>query len=549
MPSPITLTLSRVLAVLLLTAAADAAEPPRTVVRTGIATPVGDRFIELTSFDRPQLNDAGQVSFRAFGRVGSRVISGVLRTENQGLELVVQNNEPARGVFPSGNFTNVGTRAMAFGEDGGVAFHAFVEGSQLESFLTGVWVAPPGGSSTPILLAGMPAPGFSESRIRVVEDFTASGGRGSLAQGSFVLDLEMEQQGGFNLLNNSALFVGGPDGELTLAVQEGEAPDPSMVEVVFADGFSDLAISDSGEITFSSLVRESIGGSRDRGIWSWDASGYQTLAQIGARAPGVEEGVAFGFFSDIQTNRRGRTAVLASLVGDGILFGENREGIWIENSEGQLELRVREGDSGPSDASPATLGRVGGVAWTDSGYFAFLSSLEGPAADEPVEQVILQGADEEPITTIAVTGAPAPGVDDAVFRLFDPPVANAAGQVAFVGRLSGEDVTTSHDEGVWALDRDGRLLMLLREGDTVDVSDDPLVIDERTVAGFAPASSLLPPDLSINELGQVLMHVRFTDNTTALLLSDSVAVPEPTALLPALIAGIWPTRSITRRRA
>src|SRR5437588_13130969 len=68
------------------------------------------------------------------------------------------------------------------------------------------------------------------------------------------------------------------------------------------------------------------------------------------------------------------------------------------------------------------------------------------------------------IRTVALSGSNAPGtIGDTKFSAFNSPVINDAGQVVFRTVLSGTDVNSTNNEGLWS-DGSGNLLPVARRG-------------------------------------------------------------------------------------
>jgi hypothetical protein len=110
------------------------------------------------------------------------------------------------------------------------------------------------------------------------------------------------------------------------------------------------------------------------------------------------------------------------------------------------------------------------------------------------------------------------------------PALNGRGQVAFIAQLSGPGITNANDFGLWAQDIHGQLHLIVREGNMLDVSDDPLNPELRTVIGFSFENRSGNEDgvrSGFNEFGQIAFLASFANGTQGLFVSDLVAVPEP----------------------
>uniref|UniRef100_UPI003703DD2C DUF7453 family protein n=1 Tax=Bythopirellula polymerisocia TaxID=2528003 RepID=UPI003703DD2C len=207
------------------------------------------------------------------------------------------------------------------------------------------------------------------------------------------------------------------------------------------------------------------------------------MAREGNQAPGANPGVVFFNFFDPVINSAGQTAFHSRLIGAGAF---NDEGIYSEGS-GNLAEVAREGNQVP-------------------------------------------GAN--------------PGV---VFRSFDlgSLVLNTMGQTAFSASISS--VNFPDDIGIYATTLDGLLVEIVREGDLIDVNDDPLIDDLRTIFQLRFVSKTGNEDgrpSSFNDRGQLAFGATFTDGTSGVFVSNRVAIPEPAT--PTLVALCLPT--LLRRR-
>lgn len=75
------------------------------------------------------------------------------------------------------------------------------------------------------------------------------------------------------------------------------------------------------------------------------------------------------------------------------------------------------------------------------------------------------------VTTIAVSGDPAPGLPGLTFEFFSDPRLSAPGKIAFWADLQGPSVTELDNGSLWS-DRDGSLALVLRENDPAPFAPD-----------------------------------------------------------------------------
>ena len=152
-------------------------------------------------------------------------------------------------------------------------------------------------------------------------------------------------------------------------------------------------------------------------------------------------------------------------------------------------------------------------------------------------------------TTVVVVSDQLVPNGDGRFRSFDAPAINDAGQVAFIGRLTGTDLGTDSDVAVFRGDRNGNILQLAREAQIAPPGDerfrglgDPYLNNAGQVAfysrlnvfdglfltgdndfqtqiarpGFESPNGLgeftLLSDIALNDAGRVAFHYGFSTN-------------------------------------
>jgi hypothetical protein len=261
---------------------------------------------------------------------------------------------------------------------------------------------------------------------------------------------------------------------------------------------------------------------------------------------------------------------LVSLNGHGQLLFRGRfrsglysspivEGLWIQQSDGSRRLIAHDGN-GPNSASiDAVFGNFyssytsTNVFFNDSGKVAFSTTFYRPSElaakqlQQQQSQAGVDGDDVGPIRAdtwnsiwtedhgtlklIAKAGDILPGVDQPLIWA-DPMGLNNAGQLLFIGSLTPEyQYDLPVKKGLWAQDASGALQLIIKTGAQLDVAPGP-EIDLRTVASFdVPFASEPGGNVGFNDLGQVLLTLRFTDGTNGTFIGNSLAtVPEPNAL-------------------
>lgn len=182
-------------------------------------------------------------------------------------------------------------------------------------------------------------------------------------QGSFVFErvFEIQMNSGGDITYRAGVkqnggdptlpFIWGvwllPEGEeSTLVALQGE-PAPGLTEEAYFGIIDEPVINNRGDIAIvAGITNTDDLQPAGRGIWaSRDDNGLTLVIREGEQAAGAAQGVTYArLFEDIAINNLGRLAFLGGLSGDGVHNG-NDTAIWAEDSDGILELVVREGDS------------------------------------------------------------------------------------------------------------------------------------------------------------------------------------------------------------
>jgi hypothetical protein len=180
----------------------------------------------------------------------------------------------------------------------------------------------------------------------------------------------------------------------------------------------------------------------------------------------MASGVKFQSIGDGYFNNAGQTAFYSTLTGPGI--SALRPGaIWSE-SGGSLHVVARDNTQAPGLASGTIFDTVGASGFNDAGQLAFTALLRDSTNTTSMSLWSNAGGS---LQSLALGGAPAPGVNDgSTFLNFGRPLLNAAGRLAVTATLSGPNITTLNETGIWAETAAG-LRLVAREGmDTPGVS-------------------------------------------------------------------------------
>ncbi len=188
-----------------------------------------------------------------------------------------------------------------------------------------------------------------------------------------------------------------------------------------------------------------------------------------------------------------------------------------EAGAGTATSLVRAGDTAPGAGGALFKSFGDPIVAADGTGYAFLGKLAGTGVTSQSDSALYWGdAGASPQVLIAREGSVAPETGGAVFGAFKSVVTPGGGQgPILVAKLAigPGGVTAANDLGLWAMDAQGNLRLLLREGVTN--------IGLKTVKSFATlATSAGNPGITrnFNGAGEVLAAVTFTDTTSAVVL-------------------------------
>jgi hypothetical protein len=522
---------------LLISSAAHAATL-RTVALSGQQAPGAPdgTIFTFIRIDRPLvLNDAGQTAF--FANTSDPISSGLWSEGAGSLNLVtaVGLSDPLRIVISDAGIT---------------AFAAHVIGS-------GIGLSGPGGSALVARegeqAAGTPV-GIVYSGFDVLRRTFLVNDAGQVAFQDFLFG------SGVDSSNNHGIWAQ-RHGNVELVARAGDHAPGTPDGVNFSDLYGvPFSLNNLGQTAFYGALTGS-GVANDAGIWSEGSGSLALVARTGNQAPGMPDGAVFNIFriSEPALNNAGQTAFLGVVAGGGV-DATNSSGIW-SGPAGNLSLVARSGDQAPGAPSGVnfTMSGLHSLALNDAGQIAFFATPTGAGVDSTNNRGLWSGAPGS-LALVARTGDHAPGTEDGVvFANFSNLFANsnrtlilnAAGQTAFVARLTGSGISANDLGGIWATDRSGALQLIARTGDLLEVAPG----DFRTVnllAFLADPNTISTGNSdgrpsAFNNLGQIAFAATFTDGSSGIFVSNRVAVPEP-ATFSAILVGT-PCLIFHRRRS
>ncbi len=358
---------------------------------------------------------------------------------------------------------------------------------------------------------------------------------------------------GIDILPGNAIYREGAGNALLPVFRSGYAA-PEIGSDVNFGALGEMMMNDLGDVAFEAYFSgPNVDLSNNRGIFvGRNINDLTLVARKGDPAPVSEAGVVFENLPEHSPGMNNERQIVfhSSLSGIGV-DKTNDKALIRFSTENGLELVAREGDAAHGAGTGVLFGGIGreGLGFpgdpviNKEGKIAFLSLLTGIGVDDTNNTAIFVNGSGNITELVARTGDVVPQIGPNVTYKFlgsGGLAINARGQLAFGAWLEGPGIESSNDNAIFATNAVGELQVLVREGDVLDVSDDPLNSDFRTVAYLRQivggSGNEDGRKSMFNDMGQLAFSVSFTDGTVGVFVSDLVAVPEPTTTILALVS-------------
>ena len=275
-----------------------------------------------------------------------------------------------------------------------------------------------------------------------------------------------------------------------------EAPIASSFNAFLSGAFS-ATLEDGDENSFNN----------DTAIWSVDSSSNATIiAKTGDTAPGSSD--TFLSFGKPVVDSDGDVYFWSALLNE-----NEAEGLY-RFSGGTLAMLSSTTEAIDVFGTPKTYSEFRDPVVNGDGDLAVL------ATETPGDlQTILHRDSSGVWSIVAQSGMQAPDAFPGVtFSILSSPHLNGNGQVAFQASLSGsgDAISDTTDTGAWAMDSNGVLALVAREGDTFEVRPGfPTTVESATINGF-------------NAANQIALNYSFTNGANAIAIVGLEDVPPPT---------------------
>ena len=491
----------------------------RIVARTGQAAPGGGGGTFM-QFGAPVISANGRVAFRA-------TTSGVLANSGVWSEGIagMNNLQPVMrlgdaipgfvGTFAGAFAPNVAD--LVLNSEGELAFAATITGTQATFGTQAILVHTEGGvasAAMPGQLVPLPCGGFGCQRwltqiLPIQFAFNASG------QVAFISLIDGT---GVNESNNSVLVRAGVGGTHVL-IREGDAP-PGTFGVTYTYLNTDARphLNDNGEALLRNVLWNDDTSDAYWSLWRGQPGAMSLVTAETWTAP--TGGTFAGVY--IPDESAGFNNAGQIVFDQGVVDGAGAHmGTWL-HSEGTTQAICFDGVGAPAGltfAGPSTQT----ASINSDGDISFVGYLEGPGVNDDNRRALLRRSAAGTTSILARDTNQAPGfLNGVTFRAlgwFGTHMLND-GRVVFPAALEGPGIHELNDESVWITRHGGQPAILMREGQNMVVGGQLRTVDNFYVA-ISPGVESGHAN-GVSDLGQVVFHVTFTDESEAII----VATPE-----------------------
>lgn len=459
--------------------------------------PAGSIF---TRMGVPALNHDGALAFQASYKLGSAVSTGLFVGDPP--QLLVASGQAAPGLV-NAKFTSFFDPCINLieGKKPSIAFLAKVSSGQ-----TGLWTNVTGDMQLVAIQGGL-APGAEGASFKsfmsfsVAEDeilFTAALG-GKVHSGNDIGAWCWNADSGLKLLirEGQSLKMAGYEQQVVarfdLLNSVASSPGHGRHQPIAGLHFARILCTDGSQLLCVS--------GEQQGEWSVVAwSQMETIPGIKPLDLGTPAGNSLGQMVFLQ----------GFATKPGSVSSLNNAGIMVHGAKG-WELAVRKGDAVPGLAG-ATWSSLADPVINDDGAVAWIGNIKGSTLLSGVGSRDAAGK----VRLVARKGGEAPGTSGAVFAAFKSFALPSGMGVVFTASLQLKPglVTAGDDTGVWAVDSQGELCLLIREGQS---------FAGKKVSTFSLLGSVvgsMGQTRSFNNQRTLVSLVQFTDGSQILLRSQ-----------------------------
>ncbi len=473
--------------------------------------------VQFSYFSMPSIGSGGQIAFAA-----TVTGPGITQDNDRGIWLgppgglvlaAREGDSPAS--MPTEVYPELQPFAVAVNRAGHIAFYDSIGPEKRGEPPMGLWAGPPGDARLAARLGEQAADMVTGFDYAYFPEYTpVFSDTGHLSFHASITD-GVTTTAGFGVWS-------GPPEALSLAVRIGD-PAPDVGEGVLFDMIREMPLLNStGQYFFSSyLSGDGITFANDEAVWSGSPAGFVLVAREGDPADGVGAGIDYDYVYAKSLSATGLVAFTGTLEGSGVGSG-NKRGAWAGAPDNPL-LVVRQDD--PAAGAPAGVkyNYPNRILINQAGQVLVNASLKGTGVDSDNNtaswigppgnlQMIVREDDHAP-------GAPS----DVKFSGISSGPLNGQGQTVFINYLRG-NITSADDRALYGTDASGRLCLLVREGDEIEVlpgvTHTVISIYLLSTEGNGEDGRPTP----FNDAGQVAFMATFDDGSRGIF---AVTIPNP----------------------
>ena len=478
----------------------------RTVVTSDESVAFYGGPISYGNLEFASINNDGVVSFNS-NMTPLLIPSGLVKETDSGLELIgipgAMLPGLAPGVFVERYFgpteTDEGTTAT------------IVRLEDADGFVANALYTWKDGVATPVVIPGMQAPGEASG-----VNFLSFRSFRMNKNGEILFRSYVEGPGIVEGDNWEGIWttVGG---STTKIIRQGEQVPGQPATVVVGELTNNAAaLNDNGDFIMELMYETPFGD-----IWSmWTGSGSTLGTEIAQQGQGSPisalvtwlGGISLG--NDVSITNDGEVAFSQAV--DGAM--DPLSAIWRSDAGVLSNVAIEDVDGPTPDTSYSTITGTS-MSRAANGEVFFSASVTGPGVTNDNNTMILSH-DGMDITIISREGDQVPGMAPGILfgsTLFYQVACNALGQYSYETPITGPGVTDDNDAIHVVEDRDGNMVVMVREGDVLEVAPG----DFRTVTGFSNRTGNGSESGSrgnFNDRNELLLNVFFSDGTEAFMV-------------------------------
>ena len=274
--------------------------------------------------------------------------------------------------------------------------------------------------------------------------------------------------------NDVGIWQVGTDGTLKLVVAEGQMLNGKTITgltflptLAYVNGQTRSFVQTSGDLVFGATFSD-----KSTGIFKVVDGTSETVALSGEAATGVA-GATYSAFGNAAINANDDTAFAATLATNaaGGVTTANNVGIWADDTVSPQDLIARTGMAAPG--TTGTFLTLSDPVYNNNDAAAFRGTLKVVTGEATSTTAAgLWSNSSGTLTLVARQGSQAPGCPaGATFSAFTELALPDQGGIVFLATLNTSTtagVASTTNQGIWAVDTNGNLQLIVREGDTIN---------------------------------------------------------------------------------